>query len=246
MKKPILGMAMLLVTACAVHAQDNGITASSGRDTGNSAAPFADTSAAQVTLFGNNTADAYTFASPAPGSPEAAPLPATPAPNPAPAAKPKFVFGDRDDYRWQLGVGVEFYRFLSNYLTASMVGVNTTVSYFTNSWFAVEGNVVTGFAPPVVQNDHVKYFGGGGGIRIGGRRNQFEPWAHAIVGGAHLQPQTAAPGSRNALAVQAGVGMDYRVNSRLSLRAELDWVYTTFFQQTQNNFQATTGIVFHF
>lgn len=240
MKKPILGMAMLLVTACAMQAQENGSAGSSERDAGNAAAPFSDTSAAQVTLFDTSSTDAHSFAAPTPSSPEPAALPA------APAAKPKFVFGDRDDYRWQLAVGVEFYRFESNILTASMVGVNTTLTYYTNTWFALEGNAVTGFAPPVVDNDHVKYFGGGGGIRVGGRRNQFEPWAHALIGGAHLQPQTAAPGSRSALAAQAGIGLDYRVNSRLSLRAELDWVYTTFFKQTQNNFQGTSGLVFHF
>jgi hypothetical protein len=233
-------MAMLLVTSCAMQAQEHGSAGSSERDAGNAVAVFSDTSAAQVTLFNTSTTDAYSFATSTPSSPEPA------APAAAPAPKPKFVFGDRDDYRWQLAVGLAFYRFESNILYASMLGVNTTLSYYTNTWFALEGNVVTGFAPPVVDNDHVKYVGGGGGIRVGGRRNQFEPWAHALVGGAHLQPQTAAPGSRSALAAQAGIGLDYRVNSRLSLRAELDWVYTTFFKQTQNNFQATTGVVFHF
>lgn len=239
MKKPILGVAILLAAACVVHAQDNGGTASSGRGAGNAANSFSDTSAAQATLFDTTSIDSGSFALATPGSPAAASLPAAPKP------KPKFVFGDRDDYRWQLGVGVEFFRFESNVLTASLVGVNTTLSYYTNSWFALEGSVVTGFAPPVQGDEHVKYFGGGGGIRIGGRRNQFEPWAHGIVGGAHLQPQTAA-GNRSALTAEAGIGLDYRMNSRLSLRAEIDWVYTGFFNQTQNNFQATSGAVFHF
>ena len=239
MTKPILGMALVLVTACAVGAQERNNAVSSDRsNTDNVAAQFNDTSAAQINLFETSSAS---LATPAASSAEAAPAPA-PAATPA---KPKFVFGDRDDYRWQLGLGVEFIRFESNVLDASIVGVNTTLSYYTNSWFALEGSVVTAFGPPPNDNNHVKYFGGGGGIRIGGRRAQFEPWGHVIVGGAHLQPQTAA-GNRTAFSVTAGAGVDYRVNSRLSLRAEADYLYTDFWSQHQNNFQATTGVVFHF
>ncbi len=230
---------MVLVAAGAVRAQQGAILPSAGRTSENVAAPFDDTSAAQVNLFAADTTPSSSMALATSAAPEATPLPA------APAAKPKFVFGDRDDYRWQLGLGVEFIRFESNVIDASAVGVNTTLSYFTNSWFALEGNVVTAFAPPVTGNDHVKYFGGGGGFRVGGRRNQWEPWGHAMIGGAHLQPQTAA-GNRSALMAQAGVGVDYRVNSRLSLRAEGDWVFTNFYNQNQNSFQATTGVVFHF
>jgi hypothetical protein len=239
MKKPILGMAIMLGTACGLGAQQANIAPSSSRGTDNAASAFSDTSAAQVNLFATDTNELNSFTLAAPGSPEATPLP------PAPAPKPKFLFGDRDDYRWQIGLGVEFYRFQSNIINASMVGTNTTVNYFTNDWFAVEGDIVTGFAPPVILNEHVKYFGGGGGIRIGGRRKRFEPWAHALVGGAHLQPQTAG-NSRSALSVQAGVGLDYRVNARFSIRGETDWVHTTFFSQTQNNFQLALDVVFHF
>jgi len=173
-----------------------------------------------------------------PGGAEAA-LPAMP------GANPSVFYGSRDDYRWQLGVGVEFFRFESNRINASLVGLNTTVTYFTNSWFAVEGNVITGFAPTIYENEHVKMFGGSGGIRIGGRKSKWEPWAHGLVGGDHLQPQTAGA-SRNALMAQAGVGVDYRVHARLSLRVEGDWVYTGFFSQAQNNFQGVAGAVFHF
>jgi opacity protein-like surface antigen len=239
MKKALMGAMLLLATAVGVCAQDDG--AAQGRTS--AGANFSEISASQVTLFPvtATAAGSFTLASPA-GEASAIPMPA-PA---APAAKPKYVFfGDRDDYRWQLGVGVEYFRFQSSILNASLVGLNTTLTYFTNSWFAVEGNVVTGFAPEIYDREHVKLFGGAGGIRIGGRRAQWEPWGHALVGGAHLQPQTAG-NSRSALMAQAGIGVDYRVHSRLSLRVEGDWVYTTFFSQTQNNFQGVAGAVLHF
>jgi hypothetical protein len=179
-------------------------------------------------------------------SPESSPAEpsAASAGKPAPS-RPKFVFGERDDYRWQLGVGLEFFRFQSDIYSASLVGLNTTLTYYTNAWFAVEGNIITGFAPPIYANEHVKMVGGAGGIRIGGRRARFEPWAHALVGGNHLQPQTAG-NSKTALMTQAGIGLDYRVHSRLSFRLETDWVYTQFFKQTQNNFQGVLGAVLHF
>ena len=238
MKKPILGMAIILGFACAAGAQQASVAPSIEANAVNVAAPFSDTSAAQVNLLETANSESRSSAGAAPAAAEADP-PAAPAP------KPNFIYGNRDDYRWQLAIGPSFYRFQSNIINASMVGTNTTVSYWTNGWFAVEGNFVTGFAPTILQNEHVKYFEGGGGFRVGGRRNRFEPWAHALVGGAHLQPQTAG-NSRNALAAQAGIGLDYRLHSRFSIRAELDWVYTTFFNQTQNNFQAALDVVFHF
>jgi hypothetical protein len=239
MKKPILGMAIILGSACAVCAQQSSNSPSTERSAENAGAPFSDTSAAQANLFETANSESRSFALAAPGASDPAPVPAAPAP------KPNFVFGNRDDYRWQLALGVSFIRFQSNIINASLVGTNTTVSYFTNGWLAVEGDFVTGFAPAIIVNEHVKYFGGGGGIRVGGRRNRFEPWVHALVGGSHLQPQTAG-NTRNGLSAQAGIGLDYRLHSRFSIRAETDWVYTTFFNQTQNNFQAALDVVFHF
>jgi opacity protein-like surface antigen len=241
MKKPILGMAVILSFAFGVRAQQADNTPSAGRSAENAAASFSDTSAAQVNLFDTSTSESRSFSLAAPGAadPTPAPVPAAPAP------KPNFLYGSRDDYRWQLALGVEFYRFQSNLINASLAGTNTMVSYWTSSWVAVEGNIVTGFAPAINLNEHVKYFGGAGGVRVGGRRNRFEPWVHALVGGAHLQPQTAG-NSRSAFSTQAGIGLDYRLHSRFSVRLETDWVYTTFFNQSQNNFQGALDVVYHF
>jgi hypothetical protein len=237
MNKALVGVMLLAGLACGMGAQEE--NASQART--NAEANFVESSASEVMLFPTSDAGSFALANPG-GEASAVPTP-TPA---APAAKPKYVFfGDRDDYRWQLGVGVEFFRFQSNVINASLVGLNTTLTYFTNSWFAVEGDVVTGFAPEIYDREHVKLFGGAGGIRIGGRRARWEPYGHALVGGSHLQPQTAL-GGRNSLMAQAGIGLDFRVHSRLSLRVEGDWVYTTYFNQAQNNYQAVAGVVLHF
>ena len=231
---------LLLGAAGVVGAQEENTQA---RRT-NAAASFELTSAAKVSLLGaseeSSEAPSAALAT-TEGETSAAPG-AAPA---APPAKPRFVFGDRDDYRWQLGLGVEIFRFLSSRFDATMAGTNTMVTYFTNGWFAFEGNLVTGFAPEIYDREHVKLFGGGGGIRVGSRRARWEPWGHVLAGGAHLQPQTAGA-SKTALLVQTGGGVDYRVHARMSLRLEADWVYTTFFSQSQNSFQGVAGVVLHF
>jgi hypothetical protein len=243
MKKPLIGLVFALVFfwASNLRAQEKSWPDNSSTNEAN-VAPFTMSSISPITLVDSpvETAQPANFVLAVPSDP----APADPPP-PAPAAKPRYIFGDRDDYRWQLGLGVEFFRFQSRLIDASLVGLNTTVTYFTNDWFALEGNLVTGFAPTIYQSEHVKYFGGAGGIRIGSRRARFEPFGHALFGGGHLQPQTAGY-SRSTWTVQAGIGLDYRVNARLSLRGEGDWVRTAFFNDAQNNFQAVAAVVFHF
>jgi hypothetical protein len=125
------------------------------------------------------------------------------------------------------------------------VGVKTGVTYFTNDWFGIEGTVTTGFAPTIFANEHVKILTYGAGPKIAWREKRWEPWAHAIFGGAHEAPQTAG-NSKNAFDIEIGGGADYRFNPRLSGRLEADWARTTFFSQTQNNFVLMGGAVFHF
>lgn len=239
MKKALVGV-LLLVAGCGVSAQEEGVAL----ERTNAAVGFSETSGAQTQLVTTNadTSGPGEFAL-ANAEGEASAEPAAAAADPT----PKYIFGTRDDYRWQLGVGFEFIRFQSSALTASMIGLNTTLTYYTNSWFGVEGQIATGFSPDTVEStpNHAKFFGGAGGFRIGGRRAKWEPWVHALVGGSHLQPQTAA-GGRAALMAEAGGGMDYRVHARLSLRGEVDWVFTNYFSQNQNNFQAVAGAVLHF
>src|SRR6516225_7049587 len=134
MRKPILGALLMMAIACAVRAQDGNWTDNSAKDSGTSAAALG-SPVAQVNLSAaaGDAMRGFALATPAPASANASAAPADP--GAAPAARPKYVFGERDDYRWQLALGVEFFRFQSNILNASMVGLNTTVSYYTNDWF---------------------------------------------------------------------------------------------------------------
>jgi opacity protein-like surface antigen len=178
-------------------------------------------------------------------TPSPVPSAALPGGDPAPAPDPKFLYGGRDDYRWQLGLGASWERFRSTIFNASAVGLNTSVSYYLNDWLGVEGNIMTGFAPQIFTNEHIKLLNFTGGPRIAWRQRRWEPWAHALVGLAHEQPQSMGH-SKNGFAVQAGGGADYRLNPRLSLRLEGDFLRTMFFGQSQNNFTLMGGAVIHF
>jgi hypothetical protein len=223
-------------------------------DTDNAAQDFSATSGAKIALpdfppvadalSQPDAASSFTLAVPTLETAlSAEPLPAEPA---TPAPKPKFVYGGRDDYRWQLSLGVAWFRFQSSPFTSNTIGVKTTVTYFLNEWLGVEGSFTGAFAsaPTGFKND-AKLALYGGGPKVAWRQRRWEPWLHAIFGGAHENPQTAA-GSRSSYSIMAGGGADYRWNPRISFRAEADYVRTGFFSQSQNNVQVAGGIVFHF
>src|SRR5216684_1682323 len=245
MKRLLVLPLVVLATSCLARAQE----ASPGDQAANPAVAggFGGTSAANAIRTTRLTLDALStqprILSSATLASSLAPV--APDASPAPAPEPKFVYGGRDDYRWQLGFSVAWYRFRSSIFNASAVGIKTSVSYFTNEWFGVEGNVTAAFAPQIFDREHVKIAIYGAGPKIAWRQKQWEPWLHVLAGGAHEQPQVAG-GSRNSFSLQAGGGADYRWNPRVSFRLEGDYVHTGFFNQSQNNFQLAGGIVFHF
>ncbi|MBS1839669.1 MAG: hypothetical protein JSS69_00605 [Acidobacteria bacterium] len=170
-----------------------------------------------------------------------------PTANPSPQPEPRFYFGNNDDYRFQLGVGYTYVRFRSTPFNANLNGLHTSLSYFLNDWFAVEGNVVAAFGTEVFAADRSKYllYTGGGRIAWRDPKHKYEPWMHGLVGGLHMIPQTAL-GGKNGFALQAGGGVDVRFNSRLSFRLEGDYVRSQLYSQTQNSFQFGGGAVIHF
>ena len=190
-------------------------------DTRNVAQDFSATSAARATPF--------------PETPESA----------SPSPQPKFLYGGRDDYRWELALAATWLRFRSSAFNSNAVGISTSGTYFTNEWFGIEGNITAVFGSNILPNERAKIATYGAGPKIAWRQRKWEPWLHGIFGGAHEQPQIAGS-SRNSYVVKAGGGADYRWNPRLSFRLEGDYLRTGFFHTSQNSFQLAGGIVFHF
>jgi len=164
----------------------------------------------------------------------------------APAPKPKFLYSRNDIVRWELGLGFNWIGFRSSIFNANAFGVKTSVTYNTNEWFGIEGNVSAAFAPEIFDREHVKLLVYGAGPKVAWHRyKRWDPWLHGIFGGAHEQPQTAG-NSRSTYSIQLGGGADYNFNYRFSGRLEGNYVRTGFFGQSQNNFQLGAGVVLHF
>jgi opacity protein-like surface antigen len=245
MKSLTTAALLALAVPGVAKAQDN--HAYSSEANVNVATAFANTSAATVLPKFSNS---FLWPSPEPrianASIIAEPRSFAASPEPVPAApEPRFVYGSRDDFRWQLALGISLVRFRSSQFYATAVGINTSIAYFTNEWFGVEGSVNTAFAPTIFQNEHVKYVSYGAGPKIAWRSRKWEPWLHTIVGGVHVLPQTAGH-SQNGFGLQLGGGADYRLYPHLSARVEVDWVKTHLFGEWQNNAQANADIVLHF
>jgi len=249
--KRLLAGVLLLGSAGAVQAQVS--VPYLTIDRGNVAQDFSATSAANATLLSDlAAADTFSMTTAKPANVFAGPalatalaLPLENAEPDPPAPQPRFLYGGRDDYRWELGLAATWLRFRSSAFNTNAVGFNTSVVYFTNDWFGIEGNVTAVFGPVIFQQEHVKIATYGAGPKIAWRQKQWEPWLHGIFGGAHEQPKIAGQ-SKNSYAVKIGGGADYRWNPRLSFRLEGDYVRTGFFNQSQNDFQLAGGIVFHF
>ncbi len=175
-----------------------------------------------------------------------APVAKTSAPEPAP---PAWRFGLREEDSWQVSTGYVYVRFRSSLFNANLNGIHTRVAKYFNEEFGLEGGVTaafagvpSGFAPG--GDARYLFYGGGVRIRWPGRR-RYEPWGHVVVGGVHMQPQTAG-NSRSGFAYELGGGVDWRWKPGVSWRVQGDWARSHLYQESQNNFQIATGIVFSF
>jgi hypothetical protein len=251
MKSLFVSAFLLLGAVCASQAQVS--AAEAVPDTDNVAPDFSATSAAKLTLpdflaVADPFTPPRTNSAPLISAPNlsttllAEPAAAKPA---APSPDPRFVYGSREDYRWQLGVAFVWFHFRSSVFNSNEFGMKTTVAYFLNEWLGVEGSVTAAFGGSVGAGQNARIAVYGGGPKFAWRQKRWEPWLHGIFGGAHQGPQTATPG-RNSFAMELGGGADYRWNPHVSFRAEADYVRTGFFHQTQNNFQLASGVVIHF
>jgi opacity protein-like surface antigen len=163
----------------------------------------------------------------------------------APAPPQSASFND-EGYRWHLAVGYEYIHFDSNQFSANFSGLHTDLTYDLSAWFGLEGNVVSAWGG-TIGGERTKYvlYAGGAHIGVGPSRKRVTPWAHVLVGGTHLNPQVANE-SKNGFALQLGGGADWAYNSRVSLRAEADYIHSKLYSNSQNNFQLGLGAVIHF
>ncbi len=71
-------------------------------------------------------------------------------------------------------------------------------------------------------------------------------FAHVMIGDARSLVQVGTPGEEDtARAVALGGGMDYDLTRRFAVRVfQVDYIHTTLFSETQNNYRFSTGLVY--
>jgi hypothetical protein len=167
------------------------------------------------------------------------------APQPAPEPTPGPYSYSENPNKWQLGIAFALVRFRSSVYYASAPGFNTSLAYWWKDWVGIEGSITSAFAPPVFENEHFRYLSYGAGPKFSFGHGRLEPWAHALVGGVHLNPQTASSG-QNGFEITMGGGVDYGINSVISAKAGVDYLATHMFGEWQSSAQIVAGFSFRF
>lgn len=161
---------------------------------------------------------------------------AFPAPQPRP--RPQTIKDDDVQGTWELGLGYTFVRFHSSLFNASMNGLNTSVSYYLRDHLALEGSVTAAFS------EDARYLFYGGGVKVSKGNPKLQPFAHALIGGAHIFPRAAT--GNNGFAFRLGGGAETRLLQQIWLRVEGDYVRSQLYSSGQNNFQAVAAINYRF
>ena len=84
------------------------------------------------------------------------------------------------------------------------------------------------------------------GPRVSVSVKRFRPFAEFLVGVGHISRSNGISDSDTSFADAVGGGLDYRVFGPVTIRAQLDWVNTRFYGDSQNGVRFSTGIAFHF
>jgi hypothetical protein len=161
------------------------------------------------------------------------------------AAQTRSRAGDDSRHRLELAFGYNFVRFRSAPITANMNGLNSSLAYYPWSHVGIEANTTAAFGSEIFNREHTKFLFYGGGLRYVEPYGAWEPWAHILVGGVHMLPQTSA-GGQNSFGIKAGGGIDYNWprQSILWFRVEGNYIRSQLYSTGQNNFMISGGVVF--
>lgn len=87
------------------------------------------------------------------------------------------------------------------------------------------------------------------GPQLSYRRTKVTPFAHALFGAARITghaQDASISGTNTSFAMAVGGGMDYNLTLRFAVRAQSDYLRTSFLNTTQNNLRVATGFVVRF
>jgi len=82
-----------------------------------------------------------------------------------------------------------------------------------------------------------------GGFRLSSNYGKWRPFAHAMAGIRHLDSSGFV---YNPILIDVGGGVDYKILKSFSWRFQGDYRHSRFVSATQNDYRASTGIVWRF
>ena len=84
------------------------------------------------------------------------------------------------------------------------------------------------------------------GPRVSVQVKRFRPFGEFLVGLGHISRNNGISDSNTSFVNGVGGGLDYRIFGPVTLRGQLDWINTRFFNNGQNVWRFSTGLVLHF
>ena len=162
----------------------------------------------------------------------------------APQPRPQAIYDDAAKDTWEMGLGFPLGAFRSSPFNSILGGLNSSLSYYFRNHLAVEGSITSAFDLQSSNDSDAKYVFYGAGVKLNWGNRKMQPFVHALLGGAHLFPQTAY--GNNGFAVELGGGLEKRLSQRLWLRFEGDYLRSQLYAARQNNFQGVAGISYRF
>ena len=145
--------------------------------------------------------------------------------------------------------GYQYTHISDSGVSQSLNGWNAAVTGNVNKYLGITGDFSGSYATISGVSAHVYTYAFGPTINVN-HNGVFNPFVHALFGGAHLNGSISGEGSAgtNGFAMAIGGGADAKVAPHIAVRlGQFDWVYYRF-QGTgfSNNFRYSAGIVIRF
>lgn len=159
-----------------------------------------------------------------------------------------FVAAQQDASKFDLFGGYSYFNGSTSGVTNrfSLNGWNAQATYNFTRWLGATADFGGYYGSPFNVSSHDYTFLFGPTINI--RTPHATPFVHALFGVDRFHA-TALGGSINdtAFAMAMGGGVDIPVKGMFSVRAgQFDWLRESHFNNSQNNFRFSTGVVFRF
>jgi hypothetical protein len=141
-------------------------------------------------------------------------------------------------------------------VSGNLNGWNTSLTGNINEYFGIAGDFSGDYGKIEGVTTHVYTYGGGPVINLN-HNGTFNPFVHALFGGAHLSLSEAGDNlSFNGFTMMVGGGADAKLGPHVAVRLfQADWVYFHFgddfktlvgTSNLKKNVRVSTGIVFRF